>query len=65
MTRVKRGVTSHRRHKKILGLTKGHHGQRHRLIEARVAVLVVAAPGLAGTITCSSIQEIVPPSRIT
>jgi large subunit ribosomal protein L20 len=33
MSRVKRGVTSHRRHKKILALTKGHHGQRHRLIK--------------------------------
>ena len=32
MSRVKRGVTAHRRHKKILALTKGHHGQRHRLI---------------------------------
>lgn len=32
MTRVKRGVTAHRRHKKILGLTQGHRGQRHRLI---------------------------------
>ncbi|MBI5947346.1 MAG: 50S ribosomal protein L20 [Chloroflexi bacterium] len=33
MSRVKRGVTAHRRHKKILGLTKGHAGQRHRLIK--------------------------------
>ncbi len=33
MSRVKRGVTSHRRHKKILELTKGHAGQRHRLIK--------------------------------
>ena len=33
MTRVKRGVTAHRRHKKILGLTRGHRGQRHRLIK--------------------------------
>ncbi len=33
MSRVKRGVTAHRRHKKILSLTKGHHGQRHRLIK--------------------------------
>jgi large subunit ribosomal protein L20 len=33
MSRVKRGVTSHRRHKKILALTKGHRGQRHRLIK--------------------------------
>ena len=32
MSRVKRGVTAHRRHKKVLALTKGHHGQRHRLI---------------------------------
>ncbi|MGH7752493.1 MAG: 50S ribosomal protein L20 [Gemmatimonadales bacterium] len=31
MSRVKRGVTAHRRHKKVLALTKGHHGQRHRL----------------------------------
>jgi large subunit ribosomal protein L20 len=31
MSRVKRGVTSHRRHKKVLSLTKGHHGQRHRV----------------------------------
>lgn len=31
MTRVKRGVTSHRRHKKILHLTQGHSGQRHRI----------------------------------
>jgi large subunit ribosomal protein L20 len=30
MSRVKRGVVAHRRHKKILGLTKGHRGQRHR-----------------------------------
>ncbi len=33
MSRVKRGVTAHRRHKKILGLTRGHRGQRHRLIK--------------------------------
>ncbi|WP_322797452.1 50S ribosomal protein L20 [Tepidiforma sp.] len=31
MSRVKRGVTAHRRHKKVLALTKGHSGQRHRL----------------------------------
>jgi large subunit ribosomal protein L20 len=33
MSRVKRGVTSHRRHKKILALTSGHSGQRHRIIK--------------------------------
>lgn len=31
MSRVKRGVAVRRRHKKILALTKGHRGQRHRL----------------------------------
>lgn len=31
MARVKRGVTAHARHKKILSFTKGHKGQRHRL----------------------------------
>jgi large subunit ribosomal protein L20 len=31
MSRVKRGVAGHRRHKKILALATGHKGQRHRL----------------------------------
>jgi large subunit ribosomal protein L20 len=31
MSRVKRGVTARRRHKKIIELAKGHKGQRHRL----------------------------------
>ena len=31
MTRIKRGVTRHRRHKKLLKQTKGHQGVRHRL----------------------------------
>ena len=31
MTRVKRGVTRHRRHKKVLKQTKGHRSVRHRL----------------------------------
>ena len=29
MTRVKRGVTKHRRHKKVLALTKGIHAWSH------------------------------------
>jgi large subunit ribosomal protein L20 len=33
LPRVKRGVTSHHRHKKILALTKGHQGTKHRLIK--------------------------------
>ena len=32
MPRVKRGVTTHHRHKKILALTKGHKGTKHKLI---------------------------------
>ena len=32
MPRVKRGVTSHHRHKKRLALTSGHRGTKHRLI---------------------------------
>ena len=31
MSRVKRGVAGHRRHKKIIELARGHKGQRHRL----------------------------------
>ena len=40
MPRVKRGVTSHRRHKKVLALTKGHKGNRHSHIRrARESML--------------------------
>ena len=31
MTRIKRGVTKRRRHKKLLKMTKGHQGVRHTL----------------------------------
>jgi large subunit ribosomal protein L20 len=31
MARVKRGVTAHRRHKKVISQTAGHRGQRHKL----------------------------------
>jgi len=33
MPRVKRGVTAHKKHKKILQRTEGHWGARHRLIK--------------------------------
>lgn len=37
--RVKRGMTTHRRHKKFLNLAKGYRGARHRLYKtAREAV---------------------------
>jgi len=31
LPRVKRGVTTHRRHKKVLALTKGHRATKHSL----------------------------------
>jgi len=31
MSRVKRGVTARRHHKKIIALTKGHKGKRHSI----------------------------------
>ncbi|WIG60890.1 MAG: LSU ribosomal protein L20p [Ktedonobacterales bacterium] len=33
MPRVKRGVTSRAKHKKVLSRTQGHYGARHRLIK--------------------------------
>lgn len=33
MARVKRGVTSHRKHKKLLNLTKGYQGHRSKLVK--------------------------------
>lgn len=33
MARIKRGVTSHRRHRKVLAQTKGHRGTRNRLFK--------------------------------
>ena len=33
MPRVKGGIVTHRRHKKVLDLTKGHRGKRHRLFK--------------------------------
>ena len=33
MPRVKRGVTAHQKHKKVLEQTKGHYGARHKLIK--------------------------------
>lgn len=40
MARVKRGVTSHQKHKKVLKLTKGHRGGRSKLIrEAKSSLL--------------------------
>jgi large subunit ribosomal protein L20 len=40
LPRVKRGITAHRRHKKVLALTKGHRATKHSLIKrARESML--------------------------
>lgn len=49
MARVKRGVTAHRKHKKILKLVKGHKGGRSKLIrEARASLLHAGQYAFAG-----------------
>ena len=49
MARVKRGVTSHRKHKKVLSLTKGHRGGRSKLIrEAKSSLLHAGDYAFAG-----------------
>jgi large subunit ribosomal protein L20 len=49
MARVKRGVTSHARHKKVLELTKGHRGGRSKNIkEAKSSLLHAGEYAFAG-----------------
>src|ERR1700751_3943941 len=49
MARVKRGVTSHRKHKKVLELTKGHKGGRSTKIrEAKSSLLHAGEYAFAG-----------------
>lgn len=49
MARIKRGVTSHRKHKKVLSLTKGHRGGRSKLIrEAKSSLLHAGQYAFAG-----------------
>lgn len=49
MARVKRGVTSHRKHKKVLSFTKGHKGGRSKLIrEAKSSLLHAGQYAFAG-----------------
>jgi large subunit ribosomal protein L20 len=49
MARVKRGVTSHKKHKKVLNLTKGHVGVRSTLIRrAKESLLHAGAYAFAG-----------------
>lgn len=49
MARVKRGVTSHRKHKKVLSLTKGHRGGRSKLVkEAKSSLLHAGEYAFAG-----------------
>lgn len=49
MARVKRGITSHKRHKKVLELTKGHRGGRSKNIkEAKSSLLHAGQYAFAG-----------------
>ena len=42
MPRVKRGVTTHQRHKSIQALTKGHRATRHKLVKRAKESMVKA-----------------------
>ncbi|QQG43295.1 MAG: 50S ribosomal protein L20 [Candidatus Daviesbacteria bacterium] len=49
MARVKRGVTSHRRHKKVLKLTKGHRlGRSTKIRETKSSLLHAGQYAFAG-----------------
>lgn len=49
MARVKRGVVSHRKHRKVLELTKGHRGGRSKNIkEAKSSLLHAGQYAFAG-----------------
>lgn len=49
MSRVKRGVTSHAKHKKLLSLTKGHRGGRSKLVkQAKESMLHAGQYAFAG-----------------
>ncbi len=49
MARIKRGVTSHSKHKKILNLTKGHKGGRSTLVkQAKESLLHAGQYAFAG-----------------
>lgn len=49
MARVKRGFTSHRRHKKLRDLTKGYQGGRSKLVrQAKEALLHAGEYAFAG-----------------
>ncbi len=49
MARVKRGVTSHQKHKKLLKLTKGHRGGRSTLVkQAKESLLHAGEYAFAG-----------------
>jgi large subunit ribosomal protein L20 len=42
MARVKRGVTAHRRHKKVLARAKGYYGARSRVYKVAVQAVMKA-----------------------
>lgn len=49
MTRIKRGLASHKKHKKLLSLTRGYRGTRSKLVKvAHEAVLHAGEYAFAG-----------------
>jgi len=49
MSRVKRGLVAHRKHKKLLGLTKGYRGTKSKLVKmAHEAALHAGEYAFAG-----------------
>ena len=57
MARVKRGVTKHQRHHRVLVLTKGHRGVRHRLYKRAKESLIKAMAYRAYKPPCSPLND--------
>lgn len=57
MARVKRGVTAHAKHKKVLAQTKGHYGANNRLFKrARIAAALARPTPIVTAATASAIS---------
>ena len=54
MPRVKRGVTAHRRHKKILKKAKGYYGARSRVFRVAKQAVTKAGQYAASSARCGS-----------
>ena len=57
MPRVKRGVTAHRRHKKILKQAKGYYGARSRVFRVAKQAVTKAVSMLTATVVSASVSS--------